>query len=92
MNIFESSRKVSAAKFKVFTFCKAIAIFDGDKKDFKKEVEIEYPDYNFLIIPMDDICDKEERVIAAKDGNLRAEYAEEMKVLLEKINAYFSRG
>ena len=77
---------------------KVSAIFDGDKKDFKEEAEAEYPDYNFQIIPRDDIRDKKEHINAAKDGmmtekgKLKDEHAEEMKVLLENINAYFSRG
>lgn len=40
-------------------FKKVCCLYDGDKKDEKKEVETDFPEYKFEILTADDIRDKE---------------------------------
>ncbi|WP_130806025.1 ATP-dependent nuclease [Senegalia massiliensis] len=68
-------------------------ILDGDKPDDKEELEGKYPEYNFFIIPADDIRDKKPRKesegkigIVDSNGTIKSEYRDKMKELILEIN------
>lgn len=75
---------------------KVVVIFDGDKLSDKENMEKEYPAYHFFAISTMDIRDKREiknrpgKVgMMTVGGKLKAEYIDEMKNLLQNINACF---
>jgi len=75
---------------------KVTAIYDGDKKEEMEKNKIKYANYNFLILPTDDIRDKEVRSmpsksgITNKNGEIKPEYKKWMRDIISDINNYFA--
>jgi len=77
-------------------FKKVIAIYDGDKAEEAKQAQTKFPQFRIITLEKDDIRDKEQRTINAKEGItdskgcLKSEYNEYAKRLIDSINAYFA--
>lgn len=74
---------------------KVSIILDGDKPEDKERLEGIYSDYNFFIIPADDIRDKKPRDkslgktgIVDSGGKIKSEYKKGMEELIKEINRY----
>lgn len=76
-------------------FTKVTAIYDGDKQNAYENCLTNFPEYNILILPKDDIRDKP--ATPAKDfkegmsdehGNLKEENIESFNQLINSINVY----
>lgn len=72
---------------------KVSVILDGDKPDDKEELEGRYPDYNFFIIPAEDIRDKKPRKesegkigIVDSRGVIKSEYRNKMEEMIKGMN------
>lgn len=72
---------------------KVSIILDGDKPEDKEKLQGIYPNYNFFIIPADDIRDKKPRDksngkigIVNSGGKIKSEYESQMRNLIEQIN------
>lgn len=82
---------------KNLNYKKVTAIFDGDQKDKYKKCKTNYPDYNIEILFKDDIRDKKESNIKAKEGitnekgEIKKENEEEFKRILMRINKYHDK-
>lgn len=80
--------------FKNLGYKKICAIFDGDKKDDYETLKNKYPEYHFTILPEDDIRDKKDRTISAKQGittekgELKEEYVTLFSTMIGDINSY----
>lgn len=68
-------------------------ILDGDQSHEKDQLEEEYPEYKFFLIPADDVRDKKSRSatlakvgIVDGNGNVKHEYIHEMMALIKEIN------
>ena len=75
-------------------FRKVTAIYDGDQKKEFLEVKESYPNYNFIILPKDDIRAKNEKNNKAKEGitfengRIKMEYKDYFINLMNSINEY----
>lgn len=76
---------------------KVIAIFDHDKEKEYKQLEDKYEQYQFILLPTDDIRDKKERTIKKKDGltdssgNIKEQHNEFVNETIAKIDHYFTQ-
>ncbi|MES2428613.1 MAG: ATP-binding protein [Bacteroidota bacterium] len=78
-------------------FKKINCILDNDMKSLKETLEKEYPEYSFVLIPTNDVRDKEQREIKAKEGlissdgkTINSKYAKEVTEIVHQINKYFN--
>lgn len=80
--------------FQCLGYKKVVAIFDGDKIKEEYRLKELYPDYHFVVLPEDDIRDKEEkynkakRGITNKKGKIKEEHTEFVEKMIKDINSY----
>lgn len=91
-NIDKVLNMLSHLKYK-----KVTAIYDGDKKQEYEECKKLFPQYNIMLLFEDDIRDKEERHITAKNGvtdskgKVKEKNIEKIKNFFSKIRSYHSK-
>lgn len=82
--------------FKDLGYKKVVAIFDGDKEEECKSCQADYPEYQFFVLPADDVRDKEaytrieKEGISTKEMDLKAKYKQDYCDMMDKIELYFS--
>jgi predicted ATP-dependent endonuclease of OLD family len=77
-------------------FKKVNIILDNDALTIMKKLSKEYHQYHFVLIPTNDVRDKEERVIKSKEGlidsagkEVKPQYTDQLKQIFYDINKYF---
>ncbi|MFD8098374.1 ATP-dependent endonuclease [Nocardia fluminea] len=75
---------------------RVVGVLDNDMRHIAERLQVDYSGYLFVAIPADDIRTKVERTTDYKKGlfdentEIRSEFVEGAKVLLEKVDAYLS--
>ena len=85
---------VIAKVLKELGFQKVVGILDGNCTQLSNELKEKFPDYSFFTIPANDIRTKKvsparPEIIGLTDerGNIRSEYSDCFKKLVQKINS-----
>ncbi len=82
--------------FKDLGYEKVVAIFDGDKKDECEKCQANYPDYQFFVLPADDVRDKEAYTTNKKEGistksmDIKSKFEQDYREIMDGIKLYFS--
>jgi len=81
-----------------FGFTQVVGILDNDKAELKKELEFKFPQFNFFVIPANDVRSKKAikarpQVVGLIDeaGSVRDEYKRELDRLFDEISGVLSR-
>lgn len=89
-----SNMKLIAKILKELGFKKVAGILDGNCTQLSNELKEEFPDYSFFTIPTNDVRTKKasparQEIIGltAESGNIRSEYSDCFKKLVQEINS-----